>query len=418
MEKSTRSIEMLIAAASNYLIKQSFSLSVITKYNREWKKLKSYMTSTHVKVYTKEVGARYLTNLLGDYQRDKLTRNNQQICRRIEFLNEFLETGVVRKRRKSPEIELTGHIGKIMNAFVATRLDLEFCVFTIQAYKRSLHAFLGFMTMTKMRSLQSITPAKLINFIEYYGEEKQAKKHCLLSVVRIFLRYLYDQAILPINYATTLPKCSYTRQSRLPSVYSKDEIAKMLYVIDRGNPKGRRDYAILLIASRLGLRASDICCLKFENLNWEKCLIVLNQYKTGKRLELPISQEIGNAVIDYLKYGRPISDESFVFLNLIPPYDQMTCINLSTLTSIYLTLAGIDCRSRKHGTHALRHSLAANLLKEKTPMPIITEVLGHKDPKSTMYYLRVDIDSLSQCALEVPQVCVSFYKNLSTLCFK
>jgi integrase/recombinase XerD len=411
MKVPTRRLEELIAAANNYLLKRSFSPSMIAKYNSEWRKLKTYMTSSCYKAYTRAVGDRYLISLFGDYQRDKLSRNNKQIYLRIQFLTEFQERGAVPKKRKNPDIELSGKTGTVMNAFIATRLALGFCVLTIHSYKRSLNALLQYMGTTGIHSLQAITPIQLVKFVEHHSGEKPATKYCLLSVMRAFFRYLWDEKILATDYSNKIPKSNYTKQPRLPSLYSKEEIEKMLAIVDRGNPKGKRDYAILLLAARLGLRASDICSLKFEHLHWEKCLIVLSQYKTGKRLELPLGQEIGAAIIDYLKYGRPITDEPHVFLHLTPSYEKMTCINLSTITSSYLTLAGVDCRARKHGTHALRHSLAAHLLKNKTPMPVISEVLGHADSKSTMYYLRIDIDSLRQCALEVPAVSVSFYKN-------
>ncbi len=127
-------------------------------------------------------------------------------------------------------------------------------------------------------------------------------------------------------------------------------------------------------------------------------------------IELPLLTEIGEAVIDYLKYGRPKSELPYVFLHVIQPYDWLHRATLHSITCQYLRLAAIkDEGNRKHGPHALRHSLAGILLEKKTPVPVISEVLRHRSTESTRYYLCIDINTLKQCALDVPPVSTSFY---------
>ncbi|NLB20242.1 MAG: tyrosine-type recombinase/integrase, partial [Clostridium sp.] len=133
---------------------------------------------------------------------------------------------------------------------------------------------------------------------------------------------------------------------------------------------------------------------------------------TGKRIELPILAESGEAVIDYLKYGRPNSDLPYIFLQVNSPYDRLNRSTLHSIVHLYLNKANIKCENeRKHGPHALRHSLAGVLLEKKTPIPVISEVLGHESIESTRYYLRIDIKSLRQCALEVPLIPSEFYEG-------
>ncbi|WP_244910469.1 site-specific integrase [Caldibacillus thermoamylovorans] len=172
--------------------------------------------------------------------------------------------------------------------------------------------------------------------------------------------------------------------------------------MDRGNPKGKRDFVMVLLAARLGLRASDICGLKFENVHWETNTIHLVQKKTKKKIELPLLTEVGNAIIDYLKFGRPQSDLPYLFLRAGQPYDRLEEPTLHSIVSFYLKQAGIkNIENKKHGPHALRHSLAGILLEKKTPLPVISEVLGHTNTESTKTYLRIDLDTLRQCALDV-----------------
>ena len=206
-----------------------------------------------------------------------------------------------------------------------------------------------------------------------------------------------------------IPKSSYKSQVKLPSIYSKEEVEKLISSIERSSMIGKRDYAIILLAARLGLRSSDIANLKFDNLLWEQNIIRLVQLKTDKEIELPLLPEVGNAIIDYLKYSRQPSDEPFVFFTACSPIIPITTKAITGLVQRAFTKAGIDIKDKRHGTHALRHSLAGRLLERQTVLPVISEVLGHENTESTKFYLRVDLTSMRKCALEVPAVSPSFY---------
>jgi integrase len=209
-----------------------------------------------------------------------------------------------------------------------------------------------------------------------------------------------------------MPKTKYVRQPKLPSYYSPEEVEQLINCIDRSNPNGKRDYAMVLLAARIGLRCSDIANMQFTNILWERELISIKQQKTKDPIELPLFPEIGNAVIDYLKHGRPQSNLPYIFLRHIPPYDNVCNNLLYGIITKYLNLSGIKYDERKHGPHALRHSLATNLLKNEVTLPVISSVLGHSRSESTMFYLRIDTNSLRKCALEVPTITRSIGKEV------
>lgn len=260
--------------------------------------------------------------------------------------------------------------------------------------------------------MDQIYPLIILRFINTTMQQKNlASKHTKLNAIKCYLKYLYTRGLTTTDHSTSVPKVNYKSQARLPSSFSRDEVKLLLESIDRGNPKGRRDYAILLLASKRGLRASDIAGLKFEHIHWEQNLISFPQLKTKKVLTIPLLPEIGNAIIDYLKNGRPISNEPYCFLQLISPYKPINGGTVGNVTRYHLDIAEINYANRKHGPHALRHSLAGNLLQEKIPIPIISEVLGHVNSESSLIYLRVDLTSLRQCALDVPPVDEVFYKR-------
>jgi len=132
--------------------------------------------------------------------------------------------------------------------------------------------------------------------------------------------------------------------------------------------------------------------------------------KTGKELVLPLLPDEGNAVIDYLRYARPESNEPYVFLTERPPYCPFPTSNVVThVVQRAFRKAGVDTSGRKFGPHSLRHSLGFRMLEQNTVLPVISEVFGHQSTESTRYYLRIDLESMKQCMLEVPLVATSFY---------
>lgn len=174
---------------------------------------------------------------------------------------------------------------------------------------------------------------------------------------------------------------------------------------------GKRDYAILLLATRLGLRSSDIAGLQLDNLDWDNNLIGVTQYKTKRMIELPLLSDVGEAIIKYLKYVRPVSPEPNVFLSAIAPYRKINRLIINGVISRTIKASKVDVGNRKFGPHAMRHTLATRLLDNGTSLPVISEALGHKSTQTTMKYLRVDINNLQRCTLDVPMVADSFYEQ-------
>lgn len=212
--------------------------------------------------------------------------------------------------------------------------------------------------------------------------------------------------ILQHDLSQALPKVHVPRDATIPSVWEPELLVRLLNVVDRSSPKGKRDYAILLLASRLGLRVGDIRALKLDDLKWKAASIEITQAKTLAPLCLPLTEEVGEAVIDYLKAGRPQSDRREVFLTLTPPFLPFAVTdNLHRIVTHWKALAGIHFRSKqRHGLHSLRHTLATQLLREQTPFHVISEILGHATTASTLIYAKTDVEALRTAALDTEEV--------------
>ena len=220
--------------------------------------------------------------------------------------------------------------------------------------------------------------------------------------LRFLLRYLQENGLLPEDYASKIHMPPVSKQATIPSAWTVDELKKLISVIDRNSPIGKRDYAMILLACVLGLRISDIKGLRFSNFDWNNKELSLVQKKTRKPLKLPLPDLIGWAVIDYIRDGRPKYDASdFVFIKHMPPFDPLSDNDHLQQRIIYhMNKAGIHRDRNKHsGFHSLRHSAGSIMLEMGTSLPVITTVLGHSDMDVTAIYLKTDLNKLAECVL-------------------
>ena len=421
MKRKNQAIGVLINEFCDYLKKIHRSESTIRLYCQIWQRVRAYVSLHCIRFYNKTIGEKFLRSVLGNYEYSHLSKSQKNLVNRVEALAEFQATGTVLmgKANKMPPKTFEGAIGASISNYISYRKSIYgLSKITIQNYILYLHVLLVFLKNKGIYSVDQITGSNILLFIRSIDPSKIAAKHVALLILRNYLKYLYEQKLLAIDYSSVIPKDNYRKQPHLPSTFSKEEIGILLKSIDRGSPKGKRDYAIFLLATKLGLRSSDIRKLKFENILWERNLITFAQCKTGEKIVLPLLPEIGNAIIEYLKHGRPVSDESYCFLQVQSPYKQIDPSGIGNLVSFYLKRTGINCKNRKHGPHALRHSFAGNLLSEKIPISVISEALGHSNSESTMYYLRIDVTTLRQCALNVPLVPSSFYNQKGGPCYE
>lgn len=406
----------ITASLTQFLKDKKYQEACIKKYMHTWGHLETYMIKSGITSYCRDVGEAYVKDRLGDIPYSDLKKSAKDKVRHIQVLSDYQERGViVRKRCKAPEITFTGKLGVPFNGFIEYSKAIKRSESTIQRYKERIIT----LYLDLQQSGQDISGINASYMVQYISRldrtQQEVSRNNTIMTIRVFLRYLCTENLLQNNreeYWMSILKSRTVRQPKIPSVYSREEVERLIGAIDRGSPQGKRGYAIILLAARYGLRVSDIIGLRYCNLDWVNNRIVLLQQKTGKMVELPLSEEVGNAIIEYLKFGRPDINEPYVFITAIAPYGKLTSAGVHRTITDYMRQADIGYKERKHGPHALRHSLANNLLSLNEPLPVISEILGHSSTESTRCYLRVDFNQLKQCALEVPCVPSSFYEHL------
>lgn len=392
-----------------------YEKACIKRYNHTWDHLLDYMVQKGIFSYESSIGRSFLLQRHGTDVFKDLTHRQQEVVRHIEVLDSMLTEGKVHKsHHQNRVIDFDGELGIPFKDFIEEYTPLRSSS-TIMRYKERILNFYLFLTENQL-TLSEFSPRDGVKYLSKLDQQKSAcDRDNIIITTRVFLRYLCSKKQLSVNREEewlNLFRIKNVRNKKIPSVYTKEEVERMISVIGRNSPQGKRDYAMVLLAARYGLRISDIIGLRFCNLDWEQNKISIIQKKTGKKVILPLSEEVGCAIIEYIKHGRPTIDSPFVFITAHAPYKELGSNVLCSCISEYMRVAGINTAGKKKGPHTLRHSLATNLLKCNESIPVISEILGHSTTKSTITYLRVDYDMLRRCALDVPLVPTSFYGNL------
>ena len=365
------------------------------------------MKSKSIDFIDADVCQDYLLQKFGDMDYSTLAKGEKDTVKTVTTLIEFIKTGTIEPRKELADFE--GSIGQQIINYLAYKSSQRLAKHTIDEYEQHLFRFFRYLKQNNVTSISSVNQLHILKYIKSVDPKTISLAHISIRVMRDFFKYLYSSSIIEVDLSSMMPKDNYKAQTQIPSTYTTEEVEKLLSSVDRNNAVGKRDYAIILLAARLGMRASDIAYLKFENVLWEQSVLRFTQYKTGSKIELPLLPDVGNAIIEYLKFGRPKSEEPFVFLCARSPFNSLHGSVITQIVQLTFAKTGINTKNRRHGPHALRHSLAGRLLERQTILPIISEVLGHENTESTRFYLRIDLTSLRQCVLEVPAVAPVFY---------
>lgn len=222
--------------------------------------------------------------------------------------------------------------------------------------------------------------------------------HNLWGEIRVFLKCLAELEIVESDYSTIIPH--YNRPYVIPSVYSVEEIKRIEEAVDTSTVLGKRDYAMILLASRMGMRSGDIVKLRVGDVRDRTELNVI-QEKTGNILHLPLIEEVRSAIGDYLSV-RPSSPAEQIFINVYAPYGAVTTSTLRRALKKYMDIAGIDSGNRKCGPHTLRSSLASSMVNDDIPYETVRKVLGHSSNNAIKHYARIDIEKLRRYSLTPP----------------
>lgn len=380
-----------------------------TKLSRDnlryfWNGLANYLNSKGVEEFNLDIAMEYF-ELRKAKKIDK--RYLRFMNRAILLLEHYIKFGEIPLRICTPTVQVADtKYNTILSTYESYLNEREYANTTIKGYLNYILRFLNFASdngCVEIDDWDSTLIFKYIMSLSSYA--KSTIKHKTGSL-RLFLKYLYIEGMLLEDLSVHIGIVKGRYHQKLPSVWTKQEVLDLLNVFDRNNPNEKRDYAMVLIVARLGLRSVDVKKLKLEHFHWKENIIVINQSKTGIPLTLPLLQDVGWAVIDYVENARPKIENDYIFLTHVAPYRELSEDNhLYKTLEKYMTRANLPIvAKRKSGMHSLRHTLATALLQQETALSDISNILGHTSIDSTSVYLKSDIERLRDCAIDITEV--------------
>jgi site-specific recombinase XerD len=401
----------LVIEVEQGMRESGYCKETIRRYRKIWRRFIAYSSERADEVCdfsTENLGKFIDKCYLGKGKAGQLCKPyRQRILRAVGILTEYQSYGRfafarhARRKDYSCPIQFQTHIDK----YFAQKIEEGISESWQESFTAEMRKFVSFLLDNNVDCFESLDSNVIGRYVTQLDSYSPHMLSSMLGRLRGFFRWMYFHEILSADLSIYFPsvnRCSFP--SHIPAIWSQDDIQKMLSVIDRESPVGKRDYAVLLLLARTGLRASDALFLEFSNLNWSENTIELVQKKTNQPLSIPLMEEVGLAIIDYLRNGRPShANSSCIFVRHTPPFNAfISGHSFHYQIDRYLERSGVAKPVGKtYGTHSFRHSLATEMLKKQTPLPVIAEVLGHTSVQSTAAYLRTDIEQLRECALDL-----------------
>lgn len=387
-----------------YFQKQCYTRNRITVYKSLWRiGIIRYMSQKDIVSYSPSVGAEFVSTC---HFHGTIRPQEREKIRSIKVLDDMLKLGYIRKRCLTPVFHaLDGEVGAEMEKLITHLTNLRRSMVTIKDYRLYLSEFLMHLNERNVKHVSAITEKDILTFVSLHPTNKVN----IVSALRVLFRFWREEHIVDDRFEELFDTYKTHKPERIPSYFAANEVMRIEQSVSRNSANGKRNYAMLFLASRLGLRASDIAALQFSDIDWDKNMITLTMQKTKKVIELPLLADVGNAIIDYLRHGRPKSDSQNVFLSGNAPYVAATKNMVCAAINGIILRSGVDTSGKHHGPHSLRHSLASAMLNGGSLMPVISESLGHRSTQTTLAYLKIDIRSLQKCALPVPEIADCFY---------
>jgi len=390
--KQNQSIAHLSATLLGLLESKGYKPGTLVNYRRMLSRISVFMQRRKKEKYTESAGESFLDNYLTKKTYSIPYRQHiKTVLRRLDELNNGTDYNLTKRTTEKPSpppfskplegyVKFCRSIGNKENSIAKKR---EFC-----------RDFLCRIYDAGCKNVCDINTGYICKAVLSMGNKDS------YAVIRSFLQYLYRNGALSNDLSRIIPK--YRRPLSLPATYTDDEIRRLEAVINRTTKTGKRNYAIILLASRLGMRSGDIAGITFGNIEFNCDSISFLQNKTGRPLSLPLLPQIREAILEYIRHARPDVKNDYLFIRTRAPFEKIsTSIIRYTLTG-YFKAAGIDISKKKHGPHTLRSSMASSMVNSGIPYDVVRKALGHTASQAIKHYAKVDIENLRIHAVDVP----------------
>ncbi|WP_274940963.1 site-specific integrase [Chordicoccus furentiruminis] len=391
-----------------------YSRSTIKHYQCWYNRFLEYCDAHNYVAYSEAISLQYLEEVFGVTiaslaDKDSYDRRHREAVRFQLLLSSYSYNQTFTQRFHSEHKRLPGHEywNRVYDQYLHHLQTLDYKRNTINHKELLVRTLLTTFISMGLNDFSEVDQNAVNKAISDFIHFQPSVIKSRVQDMRQFFEYCYANSLTQDNKCVLIPNINTPHVYHLPTDMPAESVKKMLESIDRANTMGKRDYAILLLAARLGIRAVDIANLQLNDLNWSTNEIILKQEKTYHTVHLPLLNDVGWALIDYIQHGRPQTEDKYIFRCMHAPYGRLK--GSQAIESIFhsrMNKAGIklETKSQAIGIHVLRHALGRVLLEKETDLPVISQVMGHQSIKSTETYIHIDMKGLAQCTLNPEEV--------------
>jgi site-specific recombinase XerD len=389
-----------------YLEGRGYAATTRERLLAYYKVLIKYAGKQGITRFTLEMGKEYLLKHHKHQWTDteNLTIAQNYLQRHILILHEFQEHGKVVSERRIKRFYHIPRFEAVIDKYLCAERDKGIKESTIKSKRYVLNEIFEYFESKGIPNTKSITPACIYGFLASKSQSSVSTREMYQYLLRKLIKYLHKNELCKDELAKLFPVISTRSKNAYPSYFKPEEITRMLKSIDIAAPNGKRDYLAFLLAAGLGIRRGDICSIKLKDIDWDARKIEFTQDKTEGSVSFTISDEIFYALLDYVKNERPDCELEELLVSGRAPVRPFTGSSLYQMMQKYLIAANIPLdKEQKHGPHAMRSSLASNMLRDGISVQTISNVLDHKNLDTTIkHYIKIDLEGLRKSALEVP----------------
>ena len=368
-------VSELVSGLDAELVRLGYKASTMVWYRGCWRRLERFFASSGVEEFSLDVAMTWVDEACGGFfakeQAGTLKPTDVYLFRVAQMLDDFAVHGAVLRRYSRTVGKLAADQADLVARFQAWLHASDCAASTVRTYGTVAGEFLPFTG--RWGSLANLNTRVIDAFVATLAGYQAKTVEQKLCAVRSFLRFAASDGLIDGAVLAAVPAAKSTRQARIPSVWEPGEVTKILEAVDRANPSGKRDYAIILLITRLGLRGIDVKRLRFSDLDWPGNQLSVVQAKTGHRVQLPLLKDVGWAVIDYIRSGRPRCDCPEVFIRHTTPIgpfsdqDHLHQILVKHARAAHVPLG----EKRRHGMHSLRHYVDGSVMWPTGVFPLL-----------------------------------------------
>lgn len=394
--------EQQISSFCDSMKEHSYSESTLRGYmsflSGAWKRMKEVKNTEYTIIISEE----FIKDILPSLSYSDSYKNHTRTA--LRRFNDYLFGRPFIYRQRAGGLQVPEPFHEVMDEFLDSMEEKGMRLATIET--RGIFAT-QFLRAIDKQGIHSVKDIEAVNIGAALLSVNSIQGFC--EKLPSFLKYLYEKRMTTTDLSKTVPY--FLPEVKLPTVYTKLELQKILNDIARDSLVGKRDYSIMMMFVAYGIRVTDLINLKIGDIDFQHNCFSFTQSKTGSIYNAELLPTVREALIDYLAELKEVTCDNTLFRRITAPFGAMTRNGVYNIVASRLKYS-VDINNRKKGSHAIRSSMASALITDEVPYTIVQKILGHKDPNATKRYAMIDLEKLRRCAIECPEATGCFASYL------